>query len=207
MRKDRFTDEAVTAAYALANLKYSESEEDQLRFSEAYNFTTCERPDGTRYGTRGKCRKGTETAGGPKEEGLKKTAAEMKGNRAAYLGEKADNLKAGPHAKEISEKKSQLKDKLTQLKERKAELDRVTRAYTAQAKLVKKERTKENIARLKLVAAALRREESSHRRTEREADQLARQLSRLNRRNERAKMSPAQLAEERRIDALIRKLG
>lgn len=34
-----------------------------FRFSEAdeYSFATCERPDGSRYGTGGQCRKGTET--------------------------------------------------------------------------------------------------------------------------------------------------
>lgn len=37
MRKDRFTDGALKAAYALAELKYSENPEDQLAFAEAYD--------------------------------------------------------------------------------------------------------------------------------------------------------------------------
>jgi hypothetical protein len=61
MRKDHFTTEALRVAKALAELKYSESEEDQVRFSEAYDFATCQRPDGSKYGTGGRCRKGTET--------------------------------------------------------------------------------------------------------------------------------------------------
>lgn len=43
MRKDHFTEEALKAAQALAELKYSESEEDQLRFSEAYESTSYRR--------------------------------------------------------------------------------------------------------------------------------------------------------------------
>lgn len=64
MRKDRFTDEALAAAKALADLKYSESEEDQLRFSEAYDFARCQRPDGSFYAiAEGKqCRKGSKAA-------------------------------------------------------------------------------------------------------------------------------------------------
>lgn len=58
MRKDRFTDGALRNAYALGALKYSENPEDQQAFAEAYDFMTCERPDGSRYGTAGQCRKG-----------------------------------------------------------------------------------------------------------------------------------------------------
>lgn len=49
---------------------FSEGLEDRAkqaltyRFSEVdeYSFATCERPDGSRYGTSGQCRKGTETS-------------------------------------------------------------------------------------------------------------------------------------------------
>lgn len=68
MRKDHFTDEALKAAYALAELKYSEDPEDQLAFAEAYNYTTCERPDGSKYGTSGQCRKGKETTPGSEDK-------------------------------------------------------------------------------------------------------------------------------------------
>jgi hypothetical protein len=63
MRKDRFTDEALRNAYALAKLKYSEKEEGQAVFEEAYSFgQTCQRPDGSTYGTAGQCRKGKEVS-------------------------------------------------------------------------------------------------------------------------------------------------
>lgn len=61
MRKDYFTEEALAAAQALAELKYSESEEERLAFAEAYDFTRCQRPDGSIYGIgAGKqCRQGS----------------------------------------------------------------------------------------------------------------------------------------------------
>jgi hypothetical protein len=59
MRKDRFSDEALRNAMALAELKYSENPEDQLAFEEAYDFALCQRPDGSFYGTGGQCRKGS----------------------------------------------------------------------------------------------------------------------------------------------------
>jgi hypothetical protein len=68
MRKDRFTDEALRNAYALAELKYSENPEDQLRFSEAYDFARCQRPDGSFYGTSGQCRKGKQAGDKPAED-------------------------------------------------------------------------------------------------------------------------------------------
>ena len=70
MRKDRFTDEALRNAMALAELKYSESAEDQVAFEEAYDFARCQRPDGSFYGTSGQCRKGKES--GAKEAPAKK---------------------------------------------------------------------------------------------------------------------------------------
>lgn len=38
-------------------------------FSEAYDYMTCERPDGSKYGTSGQCRKGTEVS--PEDLGVK----------------------------------------------------------------------------------------------------------------------------------------
>jgi len=50
-------------AERLTSMGYSEevAQEVASMLDNAYNFTTCERPDGSHYGTGGKCRKGTET--------------------------------------------------------------------------------------------------------------------------------------------------
>lgn len=77
MRKDRFTEEALKNAQALAALKYSEDYEDQLAYAEAYDFARCQRPDGSFYGTGGQCRKGKETGDSP----AKKETPRQKFNR------------------------------------------------------------------------------------------------------------------------------
>ncbi len=52
----RFSEEALKAFAASHNLDTRNQD-----FSEGvFDFTRCVRPDGTAYGTRGKCRKGTE---------------------------------------------------------------------------------------------------------------------------------------------------
>lgn len=78
MRKDRFTDEAMAAARALADLKMSDSES----FAEAYDFARCRRPDGSTYPiAAGKqCRRGTKTS--DTEPAKKKSTAERM--KAAY---------------------------------------------------------------------------------------------------------------------------
>jgi hypothetical protein len=51
-----FTEEALEA------YQKAVAEKEGMDFSEGetYDFTTCVRPDGSSYGSRGKCRKGTE---------------------------------------------------------------------------------------------------------------------------------------------------
>jgi hypothetical protein len=86
MRKDRFTDEALAQAKALAELKYSENPEDQLAFSEAYDFARCQRPDGSFYGIAdGKqCKRGKKAApASPQQRAAK---------RATAIGERAGTV-------------------------------------------------------------------------------------------------------------------
>jgi hypothetical protein len=68
MRKDRFTDEALRYAEALAQVKL----EDAESFAEAYDFARCQRADGTFYPIPdGKqCRKGTKAS--PIDPGAKR---------------------------------------------------------------------------------------------------------------------------------------
>ena len=52
---------------------YSFAEESVAAFESAalerYDFTTCQRADGSKYGTGGQCRKGTETTADSGNEG------------------------------------------------------------------------------------------------------------------------------------------
>ena len=68
MRKDRFTDEALRYAEALASIK----SEDAESFAEAYDFARCQRADGSFYGIpEGKqCKKGTKAS--PIDQGAKR---------------------------------------------------------------------------------------------------------------------------------------
>jgi hypothetical protein len=64
-----------------------------LEFSEeaeSYDFARCMRPDGTYYGTSGKCRKGTEAGPAPERKG---TGA--KGGDAAVAKARAEGMKGG----------------------------------------------------------------------------------------------------------------
>ena len=75
MRKDRFTDEALANAKALANVKSQDAES----FAEAYDFARCQRSDGSFYPIPDgkKCRKGTEaspTISGAKAVGVRSKA-------------------------------------------------------------------------------------------------------------------------------------
>lgn len=62
--KGSFSEEALRAYSELA------AEKQGLDFAEgdSYDFTRCVRPDGSVYGTGGRCRKGTETAPKTKEQ-------------------------------------------------------------------------------------------------------------------------------------------
>ena len=68
MRKDRFTEEALANAKALANVKSQDAES----FAEAYDFARCQRADGSFYPIpEGKqCRKGTKAS--PIDPGAKR---------------------------------------------------------------------------------------------------------------------------------------
>jgi hypothetical protein len=59
-----FTEEAL-AAYQKA---LAEREGIDFAEGDSYDFTTCIRPDGSAYGTGGKCRKGTEGEAKSKKE-------------------------------------------------------------------------------------------------------------------------------------------
>jgi hypothetical protein len=78
-----FTQEALEA-YQKA---LAEREGTNFAEGDLYDFTTCVRPDGSSYGTRGKCRKGTEGASKdtPDQRRFKKTGARSKGEAAQML--------------------------------------------------------------------------------------------------------------------------
>jgi len=203
MRKDRFTDEALRAAKALAELKYSEDSAEQMAFAETYDFARCQRADGSFYGTSGTCRMG-------KEAGAKEAPAPKAGGAKPAPAPKASNEKTTA-IRELKSKDAELrsaaKDKMADQKARKAELDRIERAFKAQAKAVKAEPTKENKERLKRVRTALIQQERFYNRGERELEKIGNARLQLSKKIERMQMSPEQRAEARRIGRIIKERG
>ena len=80
-----FTEEAL-AAYQKA---LAEQEGTDFAEGDSYDFTTCIRPDGSAYGTGGKCRKGTE--GEAKVTATPGMAARAKAAKEKLKAEKAAN--------------------------------------------------------------------------------------------------------------------
>lgn len=202
--------------------KIQELESLMFEFSEEYDFARCQRADGSFYGTRGKCKKGKDAGAAPvsapqaraakavsapRKETLDETRERMAANREAYLREKKAASKKGPLHKEVSEARDRVKEQMGEVKNRKSELDRLSRAYFAMEKKVKQEPSKENKERYKLVRSALIEQERAFRRSEKEAERLARQWRALNKKNERAMMTPAQRASERALDRQIKLMG
>ena len=61
------TRQAAGQKAALTRKRCASGSQPQQNFNE-YDFTRCERPDGTFYGTSGRCRKGTEAGPAPKKK-------------------------------------------------------------------------------------------------------------------------------------------
>lgn len=109
MRKDRFTDEALRNAQALA----------ELEFSESYDFARCQRPNGSFYGIpEGKqCKKGTKAApAAPEQKSARQAAGKQLKAVAARAGTVQDKLIAGRNPASASKKLARLEAKAARLK-------------------------------------------------------------------------------------------
>ena len=71
--------------------------------AERFDFTRCQRPNGTFYGTSGTCRKGAEV--GPREMAALKKAAKGGNERAQQALDKIEGKDSKPAAKEEAPKK------------------------------------------------------------------------------------------------------
>jgi hypothetical protein len=202
MRKDRFTDEALRNARALAELKYSENPEEQTAFAEAYDFARCQRPDGTFYGTSGQCRKGQEAGANKKlKTDFRKEVA------AGAAKRKVRDEKITARQGRDAELRTQIRDAIVAQRPIKAELDRRERALREVERRVKKDPSKENRANMRTLAAAVREKEREYNKAEREIEKMARERARLERQRQRELMTPAQRAEERRVGKIIKERG
>ena len=89
--KGSFSEEALLQYAELAAQKQSAD----FAEGDTYDFTTCIRPDGSAYGTGGKCRKGTEgkvTATPGMAARVKAAKEKLKAEKAANGGKRTDRI-------------------------------------------------------------------------------------------------------------------
>lgn len=124
--KGSFSEEALRAYSELA------AEKQGLDFAEgdSYDFTRCVRPDGSTYGTGGRCRKGTET-------GAKESSAPV------APGQKTSNKKSAVKLK------TAIKELEQRIARQKAFLSRMSPGkYTAREREIEKKTLQEMVSRL-----------------------------------------------------------
>lgn len=130
MRKDRFTDEALAQAKALAELKMNDAES----FAEAYDYARCQRPDGSFYPIpEGKqCRKGTKAT--PIDPGAKRQRERQK----PVVEKKAKQKKfKTDFRKEVEEGAKKRREREARIEQRQKEEARLKRSL---AQVLAKER-------------------------------------------------------------------
>lgn len=99
-----FKPEAIEQLYAAYAEKHGETLGYDIQaqsFSEAYDYMTCERTDGSKYGTSGQCRKGVETTPGSEDKSKKPATPKQIASAEAKL----DKLEA--KLKQANEKESE----------------------------------------------------------------------------------------------------
>lgn len=186
---------------------------------EVYDFTRCMRPNGTFYGTRGKCKSGSDAGAKapvkpatPKGKKISEAATRHNTNKA--LGEMQRAAMSGGGAK--APKK--LRATSSQLKESQAKLYDDAKAKRAAAKAAEKaarqvmketkgDKSKEARQRRQEADKAWERAAAAAERAQNAWMKEHTRWSRAAGRDERAKMSPAQRAEARRVDKIIKERG
>lgn len=167
--------------------KISQLEQKIMNFSE-YDFARCQRPDGSFYGTRGKCRKGTESSAVTKEE--KTSASKSPLARASASQLKGVNAKLG--------------DLVRQLQQRAKEADKAFRKVDRETRKDKSPEAKKRRAIAAREADRAQRDaEKAQRALLKSQEQLAKTLEAERRR----RMSPAQRAATARLDKEVRARG
>lgn len=183
----------------LESMLFSYAEQTESEF----DFARCQRSDGSFYGTRGKCKKGKDARVAEKAEpGPTKPGKSGRGAKSTKAP-----LKRGPLHAEVKNAQEKLKKFMPELRAKGLERDALLRQALAQQKVVKKQKSPENKQKLIEIYRALAEKERAFKLAEKEADRLAREWRRLNKRNERAKMSPQQRSAEAALDREMRLRG
>lgn len=198
----------------------SQTQSSDFSEGDTYDFTRCVRPDGSAYGTRGKCRKGSEV--GPAEKPAPKGGAAAKsapaGGGVEKIKEKLKN--ASPEEKKrvaqaVQKKVAESSQAPAAAPKRKLATSTETRdAWRAAEKVVKEARAnyesvrketkgdKSPAARKKLLTAAYALDKA-----ERAATKASDKFGAALKRESRKAMTPAQKKEEREWNKFKKQYG
>lgn len=194
-----FSEEALEAYSKLA----AESKGLEFAEGETYDFTRCVRADGTAYGTRGKCRQGSEEAKAPeapkaaqggsgaKSGAEKKPKFDDRGKRERAAAVREIIQKEGKPA-QVAAKQADAR-----AKDLRGEATRAGRAYNEAEKALKKNPSKEARERVKEARSQAIQADRVAARAEREADKKQAVFERAMKKARRAGMTAGQKKDER----------
>ncbi len=202
---------------ALAKYSSLAAEKLDLDFSEGevYDFARCMRPDGSFYGTRGTCKKGSpageKEAEAPKAPRAPKAAGGRKRQETSPVSKGPKSAAApAPAAKpkaDIKGLKADYQSKFDAAKAARAAARQAEKNWKQVDKETKGDKSPEARQRRLEAGRAVDKAQQAADRAERESGKAGDRLGKLRQRLERAKMSPAQRADERRIDKIIKERG
>jgi hypothetical protein len=192
-----FSEEALQ----LFQLAASEQAYEFSEGEETYDFTRCMRPDGTFYGTGGTCKKGSNAgAKEPRAKKGKKEVTATPGNAANAPAAK----KPRATVKELGEQQRALSDTA---KSKRAEARAAEKEYKAIEKETKGDMSKEAKKRRLEAGRKWDKANTAADRAQRGWMKAHEKWSKAGEREKRAKMSPAQRTEARRVDKIIKERG
>ena len=218
-----FSEEALL----LFQLAASEQAYEFSEEGETYDFTRCMRPDGTFYGTGGTCKKGSVAGAKEKETprqkrnredlespknkadmdhvGLMKLMAKSP-TAQRQLREEA-KAKAGKPRATANELRDQQRALFDTAKARRAEAKAAEKEYKAIEKETKGDTSKEAKKRRLEAGRKWDKAGTAADRAQSAWEKAHTRWSKASERENRAKMSPAQRAEARRVDKIIKERG
>ena len=187
-----FSEEALQ----LFQLAASEQAYEFSEGDETYDFTRCMRPDGTFYGTSGTCKKGS-VAGAREKEAPKAGGGGGGEGKPAAAKPRATTAELGEAQRKLYDEAKGLRAKE---KEALANWKRVSMEN-------KRNKTPEGKKAILEAGKAADKAANAARRAENAWIKAHERWSKSGARDERKKMSPAQRAEARRVDKIIKEQG
>ena len=183
------------------------AEKEGIDFSEGdvYDFTRCMRADGSFYGTRGSCKKGSQA--GAKEKAAPKTEGGRKRGDTARV-RKADKSKPSPKPRASSnDLRTQQQALFDTAKQHRAAAKAAEKAHKENEKKHKGSKTPESRKSLQESGRAWDKANAQADRSQRAWMKAHERWSKAAEREGRAKMSPSQRKEARNIDKIIKERG